>query len=84
MPQTVLHIRGGNITFDNDRVDASPTDIALLGFTPTGSGGPYLSTSTNFQVASGKVYQIGGVNGVACSGSPTGSFASVGGIVTHC
>lgn len=30
------------------------------------------------------VYQANGTAGVACSGTPTSSFASVGGIVTHC
>lgn len=32
----------------------------------------------------GKTYQINGVSGATCSGAPTGSFATVGGIVTTC
>lgn len=41
-------------------------------------------TITGAGVASAAGYKVGATAGVACSGSPTGSFASVGGIVTHC
>jgi|ERR1035437_131906 hypothetical protein len=38
----------------------------------------------NFSVSVAGVVTSAGSPGVACSGSPTASFASVGGIVTHC
>jgi hypothetical protein len=36
------------------------------------------------QIFATQPYYEGGVAGVTCSGAPTSSFASVGGIVTHC
>jgi hypothetical protein len=43
-----------------------------------------LSTSGVLTLLSGGSINIGASGGVSCSGAPTGSFASVGGVVTHC
>lgn len=41
-------------------------------------------TNSVIGAASGGGFAVGFSTGVSCSGSPTASFASVGGIVTHC
>lgn len=41
-------------------------------------------SDTDFDLATSKIYRAQGTAGVSCSGSPTASFASIGGIVTHC
>jgi len=38
----------------------------------------------NVTAAAGQFYYVGATVGVTCSGTPTSSFASTGGIVTHC
>lgn len=43
-----------------------------------------VSGVTKFAVSDTGVLSSAGTVGVVCSGSPTGSFATVGGIVTHC
>lgn len=48
------------------------------------TGTAYAFISSGGMSLSSGVYSIGAGTGVSCSGSPTGSFASVGGIVTHC
>lgn len=40
--------------------------------------------STGLTIASGGVVTVGSSAGVTCSGAPTSSFATSGGIVTHC
>jgi hypothetical protein len=53
----------------------------------TGTNNPATSVSTiagTFNVAGSGGYQVAGTAGVSCSGSPTASFASLLGIVTHC
>jgi hypothetical protein len=45
-------------------------------------GGAPISGSGNLSIAGG-IY-VNGVTGQTCSGTPTSSFASAGGVVTHC
>jgi hypothetical protein len=64
---------------------AAGSNTETARFTP--AGGFNVGATTN--TASGVInaangYSSGGTAGVNCSGSPTGSFASVNGIVTHC
>jgi hypothetical protein len=48
-----------------------------------GTGAQNLTVAGNL-VLNGTVTAAGSAAGVTCSGSPTGSFATVNGIVTHC
>ena len=53
--------------------------------TPTGKSiGFFVNNSEIAAVSGAGVFTAQGSAGVSCSGSPTSSFASVGGIVTHC
>ena len=77
----------------------SDTNISLV-FVPKGTGviqatkvlqvidggSTYMNTtSTGLNLGSGEAFSIGVVPGLTCSpGTPSSSFATVGGIVTHC
>lgn len=43
-----------------------------------------VANANGMNISSGEVYSVAATPGVSCTGSPTTSFASVGGIVTHC
>lgn len=43
-----------------------------------------LDVAGDVNINTGQVYRVNSTAGVACNGSPTASFASIGGIVTHC
>lgn len=51
--------------------------------TPSVLIGAGLAVGSTTDPGSGKI-SVNGSSGVSCSGTPTSSFASVGGIVTHC
>lgn len=55
-----------------------------LAFEPLEVGSPTGGMPSAGSVNISGVYQVNGTAGVTCSGAPTGSFASVGGVVTHC
>lgn len=55
-----------------------------LAFEPLEVGSPTGGMPSTGSVNISGVYQVNGAPGVACSGAPTGSFATVGGVVTHC
>ena len=63
----------------NATVTFGPDNIVLGGGTPASGAG----ASTKFLVTQPSSASATST-GVSCSGSPTGSFAAVGGIVTHC
>lgn len=69
---------------------SNPISLAMLQGTAGGSGATINVTwaaGTDVTVAGPLIataYTAGASAGVSCTGSPTGSFASVNGIVTHC
>ena len=74
------HITGlSNGTLELPNVGGADT-LAALAFSQTFSGTDTFSGTINF---TGTV-QGNSITGVTCSGTPTSSFASTKGIVTHC
>lgn len=58
---------------------------SAIGSGPADIGGMSISTQSGpINLVPNGQLQVGGVAGVTCSGTPTSSFASVKGIVTHC
>jgi hypothetical protein len=74
-------------TFNSEATGTTAAFQQYLGtFVITGAGNASfqsVSTASNIVTISG-VFGVGASTGVSCSGTPSSSFASVGGIVTHC
>jgi len=75
----------GTISCLYDAPQNNPAGFHYMCFSANAQGGPLIvtgyggnTTALPFQ------FIINGVAGVTCAGSPTTSFASQGGIVTHC
>ncbi len=60
---------------------ASPRTVISTSSSDTGDGSSVLSVTGTTDSTS---YKANGTAGVTCSGTPTSSFATVNGIVTHC
>jgi hypothetical protein len=63
---------------------ANGIDFHTYGFTNFFIRGPTMSVSGNGDITTQGTYFSGATAGVTCSGTPTASFASTKGIVTHC
>ncbi len=93
---SVTSSNGGGLVFDNNKISfnfasaeatiTSGGSLQLLGgiYAPNAAGGT--PTKTICSDASGNWWAQNSCNmaAVSCSGTPTSSFASVNGIVTHC
>lgn len=78
-----LYCEGGTIQCLSMAPAASYYDSDVQNFRSQGGTQYAAFSGSGFNLALG-VYSSGASNGVTCSGSPTSSFASTGGIVTHC
>ena len=73
----------------NPSIGVNGVMVATKGFNAGTGGGSVFGAATGGALAPGTInvatgYYVNNVTGLACSGTPTSSFASVGGIVTHC
>jgi hypothetical protein len=70
-----------NVYFENP---VQGTSATLINKWAMGADSLHVGTSTPFTISTAGVPSANGNAGVTCRGSPTGSFATVNGIVTHC
>ncbi len=81
----VILIGSGNVAVDTPTAGTSSYINVENIWTATGTNTPSTSVTTIAGILNSVgVYEANGTAGVTCTGSPTSSFASVGGIVTHC
>lgn len=85
-----IEVSGAGSQIQIDRRDNSNAAYTLysgggeLNFLAAGGNQITMDASGNLNVPAAAAYESGGTVGLTCSGTPTSSFASTKGIVTHC